>query len=361
MKVLVTGHLGYIGPHVVELLLEQGHYVKGIDLNVFEGSSFTSLTLPDENLIDDISNMTESDLEGFDAVIHLAGISNDPLGAFAPELTWRVNLEGTVRLAELAKRAGVPRFLFSSSCSIYGKSGDKVITELDNIAPVTDYGHTKIEVERRLSQLADRSFSPTYLRNATAYGISPRLRLDLVLNNLCAWAYATGDIRIVSDGTPWRPLVHCRDIARTFVHLVQAPRDKVHDEAFNVGSNEENFQVRDLVDVVLQTVPGSRAVYTGQGSEDSRDYRVDFTKLATTFPDFSMRYTVRTGAAELIEAFDRHGLTEEQINGPQFVRLRSLKEHFGEYGELASELPTLSSRAEPALNMHAVPMLPHVR
>ncbi len=333
MRVLVTGHLGYIGPHAVELLQEAGHFVRGVDLNLYEGSHFGDITLPDESVISDIFALTEKDLEGFDAVIHLAGVSNDPLGAFVPELTWRVNLEGTMHLARVAKAAGVPRFLFSSSCSIYGKSGDKILGEEDEISPVTAYGSTKIEAEKQLAELADDSFSPTYLRNATAYGISPRLRLDIVVNNLCAWAYATNEIRIISDGSPWRPLVHCRDIARAFVHLAQAPREKIHNQAFNVGTSKENYQVRDLVDMVLEVNSAYKAVYTGEGSPDSRDYRVDFTKFATTFPEFDFAFTVRDGIRELMEGFESYGMTEELIEGPRFIRLKSLKDRVGEVAD----------------------------
>lgn len=326
MRVLVTGHLGYIGPHVVALLKEAGHIVCGVDLNLYEVSAFSELELPDQSIIGDIFDLTQADLEGFDAVIHLAGISNDPIGAFVPELTWRINLEGTMHLARLAKAAGVPRFIFSSSCSIYGKSGDKILDEDAEISPVTDYGRTKIEGEAQLSKLADDSFSPCYLRNATAYGVSPRLRLDLVLNNLAAWAHATGEIRIQSDGTPWRPLVHCRDIARACVHLAMAPREKVHDQAFNIGTTSENYQVRDLVDILLEANPAFRAVYTGEGSPDSRDYRVDFSKFARTFPEFEFAHTVRSEVPELLSSFARFRMTQRDIEGPRFIRLKTLQQ-----------------------------------
>jgi nucleoside-diphosphate-sugar epimerase len=331
MRVLVTGHLGYIGPHVVRLLKEQGHYVKGVDLNLYENSQFDALTLPDESLIADEFNLTEADFEGYDAVVHLAGISNDPIGAFAPELTWRINLDGSMHVARTAKAAGVPRFVFSSSCSIYGKAGEKVLGEDDEIAPVTDYGRTKIEGEQALSQLADDTFAPVYLRNATAYGTSPRLRLDIVVNNLCAWAYSTGEVRIISDGTPWRPLVHCEDIARACIFLCDAPTEKVYDQAFNIGTTAENYQVRDIVDLVIEAIPGSRAVYTGEGSPDSRDYRVDFSKFATTFPEFQFKHTVRDGVRELVEAFNRNGMTEELVESPRYTRLRTLKDRMNAF------------------------------
>jgi nucleoside-diphosphate-sugar epimerase len=330
MRALVTGHLGYIGPHAVELLKKRGHFVRGIDLNLYEESRYAPITMPDESIIDDIFNIRPEDLQGFDAVIHLAGISNDPIGAFAPELTWRVNMDGLMHLARTAKAAGVRRFLYSSSCSIYGKSGDKVLGEEDDVAPVTAYGETKIKGEIELAKMADETFSPTYLRNATAYGSSPRLRLDLVVNNLAAWAYSIGEIRIISDGSPWRPLVHCRDIAGAFVHLMEAPIEKIHNEAFNIGVSEENYQVRDLVDLVIEALPEAKAVYTGEGSPDSRDYRVDFSKFARTFPEFTFKHRVRDGVQELISDFTKYGMTQADIEGPRFTRLKALKERVNE-------------------------------
>jgi nucleoside-diphosphate-sugar epimerase len=273
----------------------------------------------------DILELTPADFEGVGAVIHLAGLSNDPLGELDPALTWRINHEGTMHIAECAKAAGVSRFLFSSSCSIYGKSGDKIIAESDDLFPVTTYGETKIACERDLAHLADDSFSPVYLRNATAYGTSPRLRLDLVLNNLVAWAHTTGEIRIMSDGTPWRPLVHCRDIARAFVHLMTAPREAIHNQAFNIGRTEENYQVRALAEIVKQFLPDCEVTYTGEGSHDARDYRVDFSKFARAFPDFEFATTVRGGAAELVEAYQRRGMTLDLLEGSKFNRLRALQ------------------------------------
>jgi nucleoside-diphosphate-sugar epimerase len=336
MRVLVTGHLGYIGPHVVELLVEAGHFVRGVDLNWYEDSAFSPLTPATESVVGDVFALTEADLDGFDAVIHLAGVSNDPIGTFAPELTRQINLEGTLHLARVAKAAGVPRFLFSSSCSIYGKADDRMMTEDDPVVPVTVYGETKIESERRLARLASSSFSPTYLRNATAYGASPRLRLDLVLNNLCAWAFATKEIRVISDGTPWRPLVHCRDIARAFVHMSTAPREKVHDQAFNVGCTDENYRVKDLVDLIREALPEARAVFTGEGSPDSRDYQVDFSKLALTLPDLALGHSVRDGIAELLAEYSRFGMTEAMIRGPRFIRLAALRERLVTPGQLAA-------------------------
>ena len=325
MRVLLTGHLGYIGSHLADLLVRDGHFVRGVDLNLFEASQFGPLTPSTESVVADFSDLTERDLEGFDAIMHLGGVCNDPMGRFAPELTLRFNLESTIHLARMAKAAGVPRFLVSSSCSIYGKTGDRMLDETDEVEPLTTYARSKIESERQLAELADASFSPVYLRNATAYGSSPRLRLDLVVNDLTSRAFATGELRILSDGSPWRPFVHCRDIARAFVHLAQQPIEKVHNQAFNVGVDQENYQVKDIVEQVLSAVPGSRAVYTGEGSSDARDYKVSFARFAAAFPDFQFQYTVADGIAELIQDFKRHGMTREMIDGPRFSRLKTLE------------------------------------
>jgi nucleoside-diphosphate-sugar epimerase len=297
----------------------------GVDIDLYQGCDFSPMQSPHLSERRDILELTPADFEGVGAVIHLAGLSNDPLGELDPALTWRINHEGTMHIAECAKAAGVSRFLFSSSCSIYGKSGDKIIAESDDLFPVTTYGETKIVCERDLALLADDSFSPVYLRNATAYGTSPRLRLDLVLNNLVAWAHTTGEIRIMSDGTPWRPLVHCRDIARAFVHLITASRELIHNQAFNIGRTEENYQVRSLAEIVRQFLPDCEVTYTGEGSQDARDYRVDFSKFATAFPDFEFASTVKDGAAELVEAYQRRGMTLDLLVGAKFNRLRALQ------------------------------------
>jgi nucleoside-diphosphate-sugar epimerase len=325
VRILVTGHLGYIGQHVVDLLLTEGHHVRGVDVDLYEGCDFYSLVTPQESLVRDQFDLRLEDFNGMDAVIHLAGLSNDPLCELDSSLTWRVNHEGSMHIARLAKAAGVPRFLFSSSCSIYGKTGDRVLNEMDHLLPITAYGETKISVEHELAAMADDSFSPVYLRNATAYGSSPRLRLDLVLNNLMAWAHTIGDIRIMSDGTPWRPLVHCRDIAAAFVHLAQAPREKVHNIAYNIGRTEENYQVRDIAEIVAEVIPNCTISYTSEGSPDARDYRVDFTRFATAFPEFKYQYTVRDGAQELASHYVENGLTLAMLEGSKFSRLRRLQ------------------------------------
>lgn len=325
MRVLVTGHLGYIGPHLVELLLGEGHHVTGVDLNLFEDSVIYPHALPRENRIMDLHDLKPEDLRGFDAVMHLAAISNDAMGILNPELTWKVNYEGTVHLAECAKQAGVPRFLFSSSCSVYGKTDDKPIDENGQTAPVSVYAETKVKVEQALSELAGPGFAPVYLRNATAYGSSPRLRLDLVLNHLLASAFTTGVIKVLTDGTPWRPLIHCRDIARAFVYFLKAPIALIHDQAFNIGSSVETYQVRDVANIVKRLMPQCELSFAEGATSDPRDYKVDFTKLNTTFPDFRLESTLYQGAVELKDHFERFGVPMDCLSGDRFIRLKTLK------------------------------------
>lgn len=325
MRVLVTGHLGYIGPHLVELLREEGHFVTGVDLNLFEDSSIYRHVLPQENRIMDVFQLKPKDLTGFDAVMHLAAISNDAMGVLNPELTWRINYEGTLHVAECAKLAGVPRFILSSSCSVYGKSDDKPIDENGQTAPISVYAETKIKSEAALSELADSSFSPVYLRNATAYGTSPRLRLDLVLNNLLASAYTSGVIKVLTDGSPWRPLIHCRDIARAFVYFLKAPTELVHNEAFNIGSTVETYQVRDVANLVKQLMPKCDLSFAEGATSDPRDYKVDFTKLNSTFPDFQLEYDLEAGARELYDHFFRYNVPGDCLTSDRFIRIKTLK------------------------------------
>jgi len=280
---------------------------------------------PDREITGDFRQLAVEELDGYDCVCHLAAISNDPMGDLDESLTLETNLAGTIALAEKAKAAGVSRFLFSGSCSVYGKGESLDLDESACMCPVSTYARSKVEAEAALLRLADDAFSPVILRNATAYGASPMLRVDLVANNLLACAFARGDIRIMSDGTPWRPLVHCLDIARAFVALAQAPRERVHKLVVNVGGNEENYQVRDVADAVQGLLPGARVVYTGEVGEDPRNYRVNFDRLNRTLPDFRLQHSLATGLEELLRDFRDRGFSVEDFEGPRFVRLRTLK------------------------------------
>jgi nucleoside-diphosphate-sugar epimerase len=271
-------------------------------------------------------DVTPGELSGYDAVLCLAALSNDPLGDLNPAATYSVNLEGTMRLAAAAKQAGVPRFLFSSSCSLYGAAGSAAVAEDGDMFPVTPYGESKVAAERQLSLLADDNFSPTYLRNATAYGASPRLRLDIVVNNLTAVAITTGQVRLESDGTPWRPLVHIEDISRAFLAMLEAPRELVHDQAFNVGRQQDNVQIRDIAEMVREAVPESKLTFAEGAGPDLRNYRVDFAKLTDTLPGLGLRWSVRQGIDELAAAYLKYGLSYEDFTSSRFVRLRRIRE-----------------------------------
>ncbi|HYK33961.1 MAG TPA: SDR family oxidoreductase [Streptosporangiaceae bacterium] len=327
MKVLVAGDRGYIGAVLVPFLRTAGHQVQGLDLGLYEGCDFGS---PPEQAADrltaDIRDVQPADLAGYDAVVCLAALSNDPLGHLNPAATFSVNLDGTMRLATAAKQAGVPRFLFASSCSLYGAAGSAGVAEDADLVPVTPYGETKALAERQLSLLAGESFSPTYLRNATAYGNSPRLRLDIVVNNLTAVATTTGQVRMESDGSPWRPLVHVEDICRAFLAVLEAPVGLVHDQAFNVGRQEDNVQVRQIAELVNSAVPGSRISFAKGAGPDIRNYRVDFSKLNETFPDLRLSWSVAAGVDELASAYLKHGLTLEDFESSRYVRLRRIRE-----------------------------------
>ena len=331
MRVLVAGDRGYIGAVMVPFLRAAGHTVRGLDLGLYEGCDLG----PGPGTADfrhalDIRDVEPEHCAGYDAVICLAALSNDPVGHLNPSATFSINLDGTLRLGQAAKKAGVERFLFASSCSLYGAAGSEAVTEEAELFPVTPYGETKVLAERGLSRLADDSFSPTYLRNATAYGFSPRLRLDIVVNNLTAVAMTTGEVCLESDGSPWRPLVHVEDICRSFLTMLEAPRELVHDEAFNIGRAEDNVQVRDIAEMVRSAVPGSTLSLAADAGPDLRDYRVDFSKLTETFPDLTLRWNVPAGVAQLVRAYNEYDFSHEDFVSSTFVRLRRIHDLLSE-------------------------------
>jgi nucleoside-diphosphate-sugar epimerase len=332
MKVLVAGDRGYIGAVLVPVLRQAGHEVNGLDLGLYEGCDLgpaLPVTEPDRPRFD-MRNVSPAHLGGYDAVVCLAAVSNDPLGDLNPAATYSVNLDGTLNLARAAKQAGVPRFLFSSSCSLYGAAGSAAVAEDAEMFPVTPYGESKVRAERELSNLADDNFSPTYLRNATAYGASTRLRLDIVVNNLTCVGFTTGKVRLESDGSPWRPLVHIEDISRAFLAMLEAPRELVHDQAFNVGRTQDNVQIRDIAEMVRDALPGSAVTFADGAGPDLRNYRVDFAKLDDTFPGLKLRWTVRDGVAELLGAYAKHGLTYDDFTSARYVRLRRIRDLLAE-------------------------------
>lgn len=326
MRVLLTGHNGYIGTVMFKMLQDAGHEVLGLDTNFFQDCILGSINHDTNTLRKDIRDVVVSDLQGYDAIIHLAALSNDPLGDFKKEWTYDINLHATLRIAELARDAGVQRFLYASSCSMYGAGkGDDLLTEDSPLLPITPYAESKVRAEAGLEKMANNEFSPIFLRNATAYGFSPRLRADIVLNNLTAWAYTTGKVRILSDGTPWRPIVHIEDISQAFMLSLSAPREVIHNQAFNVGGNSENYRVRDLADIVKETVPNSSVEYAGQNSFDPRNYRVDFSKINKLLPNFKLQWNARRGAQQLYKAYNDNHLTKEDFDGRKYIRLNQLK------------------------------------
>jgi nucleoside-diphosphate-sugar epimerase len=338
VRVLVTGHDGYIGTVLVPMLQARGHEVIGLDSFLYGGCTLGKECVPDIAVVrKDVRDVVGADLEGVDAVVHLAAISNDPLGDLNPGVTIDINHRATATLAAAAKSAGATRFLFSSSCSLYGAHGDDLLDESAAFLPVTPYGESKVLSEESLRALADDRFSPTYLRNATAYGASPRFRGDLVVNNLTGFAVTTGQVFLKSDGTPWRPLVHVEDIARAFVAVLHADRSVVHDEAFNVGATTENYQIRDVAAIVEEAVPGSRIALADSAGPDKRNYRVNCDKLAETLPDARPVWTVRKGVDELLTAFAAHQLTIEELEGPRFMRIAQIRQQI-EAGRMGDDL-----------------------
>lgn len=325
MKVLLTGHLGYIGAVASGVLTEAGHEVTGLDSGLYDGCDLGPPPPAIPELRKDVRDVVASDLHGFDGILHLAAVSNDPVGQLDPDTTYAINHRASVHLARMAREAGVPRFVFSSSCSLYGAAGDDILDEGATFDPVTAYGESKVLAERDIAALADDAFSPVYLRNATVYGASPRLRGDVVVNNLTGVALTTGEIHMKSDGTPWRPLVHVRDVVRVMQAALEAPRDVVHNEAINVGRTEENYRISEVADIVREELPGTVITFAEDAGPDLRCYRVSCEKLARLLPDAVPQLTVRDGVRELAAAFREHGLAPGDIEGERFTRLMRIR------------------------------------
>ena len=331
MRILVTGHKGYIGAVLAPMLIAEGHEVVGLDSDLYQRCTFGNQLPEIISTRKDLRDVEAEDVEGFDAVIHLAALSNDPLGNLNPDLTYEINHLASVKLARLAKEVGVPRYLFSSSCSTYGAAaGEEMLTEEAEFNPVTPYGDSKVLVEKDVATLADDNFSPVFLRNATAYGVSSRMRFDIVLNNLVAWAFSTGKVLIKSDGTPWRPIIHIEDIARAFISVLNAPREVIHNQAFNVGRNDQNYRIRDLAEIVKEIVPGCQIEYAQDAGPDKRTYRVDFSKIARLIPGFQPQWDARKGAQELHDAYKKSDLKLEEFEGPKYKRIDHIKQLLGD-------------------------------
>lgn len=347
MKVLLSGHLGYIGTVMAPMLIKAGHEVVGIDANLYRRCTFAEggpiTEIPE--IIKDLRDLAPGDVEGFDAVIHLAALSNDPLSDLNPDLTYAVNHRASVRLAELAKAAGVPRFLFASSCSNYGKAGDAMIDETGELNPVTAYGQSKVWSERDIGALASDDFSPAFLRPATAYGVSPRLRFDIVLNNLVAWGMTKGVILLKSDGSPLRPIVHIEDISRAFIAALEAPREVIHNQAFNVGQTAHNYRIRDIAEIVAEVVPNTTIEIASDAGPDTRSYRVNFDKIAKALPAFKPEWDARRGAEQLYAAYKKSGVTLEEFEGARYNRIAHIRKLLADGaldGELRVRAPVLA-------------------
>ncbi len=325
MKIFVTGHKGYIGSHLVDILKQEGHQVTGCDTGYFDGCAFGAMVPADKDLKKDIRSLNVKDFEGHDCVMHLAAISNDPMNELDPSFTYDVNRDGSINIARLAKKAGVPRFLFAGSCSVYKKGEKQELDENSAFSTATAYAVSKIEAELGTKEMADENFSPVVLRLATAYGYSPMLRIDLVVNNLLACAVTRGDIRIMSDGSSWRPFIHCRDMARAFVEFALAPKEIIHNCSVNIGANSENYQIKEVLGVVKQLAPETRIELNGETGADAGNYRVNFNLLHSLLPEFKLQYNLAEGMEELFRSFKEKKFTLADFEGDKYIRLRTLK------------------------------------